>query len=100
MAGKDGIEFARPEVVGQHAAQDVAEIRRQREIPPLVELLGLEPRPLAVEPPSTHGPTDDEHRGGVTDLLIGRVFHESAGDLFKDMDATIERAKMEASTSN
>lgn len=34
-----------------------------------------------------------EHRAGVTDLLIGRIFHESAGVLFADMDASIERAK-------
>ena len=26
-----------------------------------------------------------EHRGGLTDLLIGRIFHENAGDLFRDM---------------
>lgn len=37
-----------------------------------------------------------EHRGNVTDLLIGRVFGEGAGNLFADMDASIERAKMEA----
>lgn len=37
-----------------------------------------------------------EHRGNVTDLLIGRVFHESAGKMFDDMDASIARAKMEA----
>jgi flavin-dependent dehydrogenase len=38
-----------------------------------------------------------EHRGGVTDLLIGRIFHEGAGDLFADMDASIKRAKKAAS---
>lgn len=26
------------------------------------------------------------HRGHITDVLIGRVFHEGAGDVFKDMD--------------
>ncbi|MGB0597417.1 MAG: NAD(P)/FAD-dependent oxidoreductase [Rubripirellula sp.] len=35
-----------------------------------------------------------EHRGNVTDLLIGRVFTPEAGNVFKDMDASIERAKM------
>jgi flavin-dependent dehydrogenase len=35
-----------------------------------------------------------EHRGGITDLLIGRVFHEGAGDLFPDMEASINRVKM------
>ena len=34
-----------------------------------------------------------EHRGNVTDLLIGRVFHENAGKMFSDMEASIERAK-------
>ncbi len=34
-----------------------------------------------------------EHRGAMTDLLIGRIFHDGAGDLFVDMDASIERAK-------
>jgi flavin-dependent dehydrogenase len=37
-----------------------------------------------------------EHRGNVTDLLIGRIFGEGAGELFEDMDASIQRAKMEA----
>jgi len=37
-----------------------------------------------------------EHRGNVTDLLIGRIFHEDAGQVFKDMDASIEQAKMQA----
>ena len=32
-----------------------------------------------------------QHVGNLTDLLIGRVFHESAGDIFKDMDPWIER---------
>lgn len=37
-----------------------------------------------------------EHRGNVTDLLIGRVFHDKAGEVFPDMDASIERAKTAA----
>ncbi|QDT04273.1 Putative oxidoreductase/MT0587 [Rubripirellula lacrimiformis] len=40
-----------------------------------------------------------EHRGNVTDLLIGRVFHEDAGNMFDDLDASIERAKMTAMNS-
>ena len=36
-----------------------------------------------------------EHHGNVTDLLIGRVFQEGAGAVFQDMDASIERAKMQ-----
>ena len=37
-----------------------------------------------------------EHRGNVTDLLIGRIFHEDAGKMFADMDESIKRAKLEA----
>ena len=33
-----------------------------------------------------------EHRGNVTDLLIGRVFHEDAGKMFDDMEASIAAA--------
>ena len=36
------------------------------------------------------------HRGHVTELLIGRVFHDGAGDVFEDMDASIQRASMNA----
>ena len=34
-----------------------------------------------------------EHRAGVTNLLIGRIFDGSAAELFADMDASIRRAK-------
>tara|TARA_R110002049_G_scaffold47902_1_gene138416 strand:- start:123483 stop:124724 length:1242 start_codon:yes stop_codon:yes gene_type:complete len=37
-----------------------------------------------------------EHRGNVTDLLIGRIFHDGAGNVFPDMMASIDRAKMAA----
>ncbi len=37
-----------------------------------------------------------EHRAGVTNLLIGRIFDDSAEQLFADMEASIERAKMGA----
>ena len=37
-----------------------------------------------------------EHRSGVTNLLIGRIFQDDAATLFKDMDASIQRAKMQA----
>jgi flavin-dependent dehydrogenase len=37
-----------------------------------------------------------EHRGSVTDLLIGRIFNSNAAEMFKDMDASIQRAKMKA----
>jgi flavin-dependent dehydrogenase len=35
-----------------------------------------------------------EHRGNLTDLLIGRIFHEGAGRMFEDMEKSIEKAKM------
>ena len=37
-----------------------------------------------------------EHRGRVTDLLIGRVFNEGAEAMFADMDDSIQRAKAQA----
>jgi flavin-dependent dehydrogenase len=37
-----------------------------------------------------------EHRGNLTELLIGRIFHENAGKMFADMDESIKRAKLEA----
>ena len=40
-----------------------------------------------------------EHRGNVTDLLIGRIFHEHAGDVFPDMEASIEQANAKAVAS-
>jgi flavin-dependent dehydrogenase len=32
------------------------------------------------------------HRSNLTDLLIGRIFHDRAGDIFRDMDPAIDRA--------
>ncbi|WP_145419850.1 tryptophan 7-halogenase [Planctomycetes bacterium K23_9] len=37
-----------------------------------------------------------EHRGCLTDILIGRIFTDDAKQMFVDMDASIARAKMEA----
>ncbi|EMB15669.1 NAD(P)/FAD-dependent oxidoreductase [Rhodopirellula europaea] len=37
-----------------------------------------------------------EHRGNVTDLLIGRVFHEDAGKMFPALDRSIEMARANA----
>ena len=34
-----------------------------------------------------------DHRENLTDLLIGRIFHAGAGDIFRDMDPAIERAR-------
>lgn len=33
-----------------------------------------------------------EHRGNLTDLLIGRIFYEGAGEIFNDMDPAIQRS--------
>lgn len=35
-----------------------------------------------------------EHRGNLTDLLIGRIFHEGAGKMFEDMEKSIQEAKL------
>ena len=37
-----------------------------------------------------------EHRGNVTNLLIGRVFQEGMSNVFEDMDASIKRAEMDS----
>ena len=34
-----------------------------------------------------------EHRGNLTDLLIGRIFHDQAGRIFQDMDPWIAAAE-------
>ncbi|HEX5471739.1 MAG TPA: NAD(P)/FAD-dependent oxidoreductase [Lacipirellulaceae bacterium] len=39
------------------------------------------------------------HVGPMTDILIGRIFHADAGELFKDLDPWLERMKMEGVTS-
>ena len=35
----------------------------------------------------------------MTDILIGRIFHEGAGDMFDDLDPWLERMKAEGVTS-
>jgi flavin-dependent dehydrogenase len=37
-----------------------------------------------------------DHRSNLTDLLIGRIFHDGAGDIFRDMDPAIDRARQTA----
>ncbi|MGB7342772.1 MAG: NAD(P)/FAD-dependent oxidoreductase, partial [Pirellulaceae bacterium] len=37
-----------------------------------------------------------EHRGCLTDVLIGRIFSDQAEKMFADMDVSIQRAKSEA----
>lgn len=34
-----------------------------------------------------------EHRGNLTDLLIGRIFYDGAGNIFDDMEPALEEAK-------
>jgi len=33
-----------------------------------------------------------EHQGNLTDLLIGRIFYDGAGNIFQDMDPAVEQA--------
>ena len=40
-----------------------------------------------------------QHIGPMTDILIGRIFHPEAGDMFEDLDPWLERMKMEGVTS-
>ena len=37
-----------------------------------------------------------QHRSNLTDLLIGRIFYDGAGDLFDDMKTSIEKARMQS----
>ena len=37
-----------------------------------------------------------QHRGNLTDLLIGRIFHDEAGRIFDDLDAAVEEARERA----
>jgi geranylgeranyl reductase family protein len=37
-----------------------------------------------------------QHSGNLTDLLIGRIFHESAGDIFEDMDPWLDQLRKSA----
>jgi flavin-dependent dehydrogenase len=39
------------------------------------------------------------HIGPMTDILIGRIFHPTAGDIFNDLDPWLERMKAEGVTS-
>jgi flavin-dependent dehydrogenase len=39
------------------------------------------------------------HVGPMTDILIGRIFHPTAGDIFEDLDPWLERMKAEGVTS-
>ena len=39
------------------------------------------------------------HVGPMTDILIGRIFHEGAGDMFDDLDPWLDRMKTEGVTS-
>jgi flavin-dependent dehydrogenase len=41
-----------------------------------------------------------EHKGNLTDLLIGRIFYDGAGKIFDDMDPALEDAKREAAASS
>ncbi|MEO1971215.1 MAG: NAD(P)/FAD-dependent oxidoreductase, partial [Pirellulaceae bacterium] len=36
--------------------------------------------------------TNMQHVGNLTDLLIGRIFYDGAGDIFDDMDQAIEQS--------
>jgi flavin-dependent dehydrogenase len=40
-----------------------------------------------------------QHVGPMTDILIGRIFHEGAGDMFNDLDPWLDRMKAEGVTS-
>lgn len=37
-----------------------------------------------------------QHRGNLTDLLIGRIFHDAAGEIFEDMDPWLDALRQNA----
>jgi hypothetical protein len=37
-----------------------------------------------------------EHKGNLTDLLIGRIFYDGAGRIFDDMNPELAKAKQAA----
>ncbi len=41
-----------------------------------------------------------QHRGNLTDLLIGRIFGEGAGDIFAEMDPQLEEVRRRSTTSS
>ena len=40
-----------------------------------------------------------EHRGNLTDLLIGRIFYDGAGNIFEDMDPVLSESSRAVSSS-
>jgi flavin-dependent dehydrogenase len=40
-----------------------------------------------------------QHQPSMTDILIGRIFHPTAGDIFNDLDPWIEKMQAEGVTS-
>jgi flavin-dependent dehydrogenase len=40
-----------------------------------------------------------QHQGPMTDILIGRIFHPTAGDIFNDLDPWIEKMEKQGATS-
>ena len=39
-----------------------------------------------------------QHQGNLTDILIGRIFHEGAGNIFQDMDKMLAEARKQSMT--
>ena len=63
--GNSTSSFFAPSCFAATSREHRAEVRRQREVAPLVQLLGLEARPLAVHLAALHAAADHEQRAGV-----------------------------------
>ncbi len=65
VAGEDPLEVGVAEMLLGDFAEHVAEVGRQSEVAPVVEFVGVESRPLAVNFPAARRAADDEHGVGV-----------------------------------
>src|SRR6266508_1131437 len=66
VAGKDRSRVLDAEVPHDDLAEDVAKVRGDGEVAPVVPLLDGEPRPFAVHPAASDAAADRKHRVAVT----------------------------------
>src|SRR5262249_47780031 len=66
VAGKDRPRIREAQMRGHDLREDVAEVRGDGEVAPIVASLHREARPCAVDASTAHGAADDEHRVAVS----------------------------------
>src|SRR5687767_10075858 len=93
---EDPIERTRSKMFPNDFPEHRPEVRRQRQVPSLVELFRLEPRPLAVHLSSLHRAADDEQAAGVTVVrATAAVLPGSATELRHREDHDVSHAVSE-----